>query len=79
MQKLDSYRLDSERISPQRRNIVESELGGQEERIQEVNEGATRTKGSYQSTNRCSKLLGHLSIFEAGEGSTAARIEPDRG
>jgi hypothetical protein len=79
MQKLDSYRLDSERISPQRRNIVESELGGQEERIQEVNEGATRTKESYQPTNRCSKLSGHLSIFEAGEGSTAARIEPDRG
>jgi hypothetical protein len=37
------------------------------------------TKESYQPTNRCSRLSGHLSIFEVGEDSTTARIEPDRG
>jgi hypothetical protein len=79
MQKPDLDWLDSERISPQRRNTVESELGEQEEKIQGVNKGTTNTKESYQPTNRCSKLSGHLSVFEAGEGSTAARIEPGRG
>jgi hypothetical protein len=79
MQKPNSDRLDSERTSARRRNTVESKLGEQEEKIHGVNEEATNTKESYQPTNQCSKLSGHLFVFEAREGSTAARIEPDRG
>jgi hypothetical protein len=79
MQKPDSDWLDSEHTSPQRRNTVESEMRGQEKRIQGVNEGVIKTKESYQPTNRCSKLSSRLSVFEEGEGSTAARIKPDWG
>jgi hypothetical protein len=78
MRKLDSDRLDSKHTSPQHWNIVEPELGGQEKMIHGVNKGATNTKESYQPTNRRSKLSGHLFVFEAGEGSTAAKIKPDR-
>jgi hypothetical protein len=74
----DSDQLDSEHTSPQHRNTIESELGGQDKIIHGVNEGATNTKESYQPTNRCLKLSGHLSVSEAEAGSTATKIKPDR-
>jgi hypothetical protein len=35
---------------------------------------AMSSKESYQSTNRCSRLLDHLFASKVGEDSTAARI-----
>jgi hypothetical protein len=79
MQKLGSSQLDSEHTSPQRRSTADSELERQKGKS---TEGKTReamsSEESYQSANRCSKLLDHLFASEAREDSTAARTKPNQ-